>query len=125
SKEILMHRISRPVFCVALALASALPAAHAADSYLLSGSARLSDASPGDTGLSAAEFDALEPALAIDPVARQGLAVWAGENAAVPTADTKVVPHLANDEFEIFARLIDTETLAVGSVRRMSVMGSD
>lgn len=61
-------------------------------------------------------FDALEPAIAVDPVTGTSLISWHGDTSAGAMTD---------DEFEIFGRLLDANSNALGSAFRISLMGPE
>ncbi len=61
------------------------------------------------------DYDALDPAVAYDPVTDQYFIVWSGDDDVLP---------LVNDEFEIWGQLLDGATGdLVGSASRLSDMG--
>ena len=70
------------------------------------------------TGMGEACFDAFDPAIAYNPLANEYLVVWEGDHGVDPLTD---------DEFEIFAQLIDAETGAEKGVddARVSSTGAD
>lgn len=63
-----------------------------------------------------AAFDALEPSLAVEPETGAMLVAWHGDTDVAPTVD---------NEFEIYARLLDAGLVPLGSALRVSSMGPD
>lgn len=79
---------------------------------LINSAARVSNMGPdGDPA-----FDALEPAIAADPAAGTMLVTWHGDTVSGAMAD---------DEFEVFGRLLDANASMLGSTFRVSIMGPE
>lgn len=62
------------------------------------------------------DFDALAPAIAVDPETGTHLVVWHGDTLSGV---------LVEDEFEVFGRLLDADLNFLNETRRISIMGSD
>jgi len=124
-----MPRILREVFWLALPLVFAVSTAHGAD-YRIATQTRISASGVGSTGAAKSDFDAVNPAIAVDAELRRALIIWSAADgsfpAADPNADDTDRPSLAKGEFEIFGRLIDAELLAnLTNPLRISTMGDD
>lgn len=120
-----MYRIFRPGHLLASAgLLLGASAAHGAD-YVLDDQVSIGVARPSSANGDFTEHDAYEPAIATAPEQHLALFVWAGDDAYTRAGDDGEL-HLANDEFEIYGRLVTTSNLnRENASQRLSFMGDD
>lgn len=124
-----MFRVHRPA-CLLLGgiLLIAISPAWGAEEYTIDEMRGIASAGPATDSTSPENFDALESAIATAPEHRRQLVVWSADDptTVVSSSSESSSRYVVNDEFEIYARLLETTDLGTLVTKiRVSVMGSD
>lgn len=121
-----MYRIFRPLCVLASAgLLLGVPAVQAAD-YVLGQQKLIGSTGAGPSGISVADFDSVDPAIATAPAFNRALVVWSADDPAAEVESGEDDLHFVDDEFEIFARILSTSFISPrGRQFRVSTMGNN
>ncbi len=121
-----MYRIIRPGCVLACGLLAGTSALAAEPDYVLEKEQAVFAVASASSSTNIDKHDAVEAAIAAAPERRVVLLAWAADDQLQVTGDDdKTVVHNVDNEFEIFAQLIDATTLDNAPKTRISVMGDD